>query len=1509
MTVELDNDSNGAVDIELGGTNATTTRNAQINLGVASTFATVALAEAVTGSDNEFIKVVQTETQYRYESEAAGHTPDSTFVLSTGDGGNTRWLAVSGKYMLDGLAVTGDIAVTGTVDGVDIEHLNSHVDGLMGTGHHYGGVISVDTDTTKFDISSGEGHVVDHYTDPENPVLTHVPWVLQDAIDIADLGDGGISGRNATWIGFNSAGTIVQSATAFTSTQLRDIIALGGVFHYNRTTISGTFADPRMVTEPVVALSDLSTFLSPLNGPGNEYTANGANLLFDKSAGTTFATGSNFDATTAGRKSPNITDDAEQLGITSYLYGYQDGSGGVTLAQETAIVPGSWDDGDGTLGTVGADQWTIQRVYFSNHTGLTAVLFGQKLYASLTEAKADIEQEQPWIPAEANDWSWRSSAAIKGNTTALNNETENYIKQTGDLAGGSGGSTGVTTFLHLTDTPSSYALPNALYSVNDAGDAVTESTTTMDADGLHVVGDIDTTGTVAQTIYGEDTGLIFDMAFEEIGTGVQYDRSQNGTSLNSWGTPTVAVNGGQYGSGVLLNGTTDYYELPTTNFPTGNEPFTVELRLKSDTLVSDGYAFAFGTAVNDQGFVLGQNSSGQPKVGFYGSDAIDFTMATDTWYFVQVTYDGTTLNVYVDNVLAKTEVITGNIILAEAFIGKQIGAAEYWEGNLDMARMYTRALTLPELRTHYMRHGGNSVAKTDRFSVVDSHNHLNMEVTDVYFKYFDANRVRADIDADTVTFWSDDGTESFSLHNDGCLGNFADGTTGITQSAADNSTKLATTAYADLAGSGYWSKTGTVLSPLTAGDDAKIDLVSPDETCKLALGDNNFVYNDNTIDRLVIDDTDSTLYAQQADSYIRLVSSGHEHRLNNALRIAITTGDIYLYALSGTSYFKVNNGWTVSRTPLFRVEQANGDTRIIADTTSTELVSPDGTNNVTVDNSVVSLTADRATFLDNDLGTYKNTVMTEIYDVSDFPTPVGGVITLPTGHYQIKGTVDIGVNRFEFATGNPTVLFEMDESFKNAIEHSGSSMTLFSGAGTFRLLGGKGNAFVLTGNSVKFIDIVGSFGMQFSFIGFYGTGGTLGEVTGKVVNDTATAGLILRENVISGWEDGFTVTNADVIRLRAVDTTASSLSGQGIFLTVLGKGTVVTVDKVKMEAGGDVAAFKFDPTIETPVTVSNSIVHGGANFFWPAEDPGIWNAANDQSIGATAITSVTDEGGIVRFHYTPGTDPFKYQEVILSGFTTNTDYNGTFIVAFSGVGYFDIDTIDFGSDETGSWLSNSMLMQETSTLLNEGDTVFLDTTGSTLYDGGTYIYNKTANTYQVNRTFTSIENGTWDRSGLDEHSKYVNSFGNGAQADSKGVSTTLVVANAALTTTSGLGTWDPINLGTALTGGSNSNFKLINTTTGEVEYTGLHHIDGISFNTITVIKTGNAVNYKFRVRKITGTGNFDPAEIPHSVSAASSNLPLMASGVLEPGDTFRIEVENQTNTDSITVTDFFSAYR
>lgn len=59
---------------------------------------TRAIAETLSANDNDMMFCAENETWYRYETSGAAYTDDNLFVLSTGAGGNTRWIGVAGKY-------------------------------------------------------------------------------------------------------------------------------------------------------------------------------------------------------------------------------------------------------------------------------------------------------------------------------------------------------------------------------------------------------------------------------------------------------------------------------------------------------------------------------------------------------------------------------------------------------------------------------------------------------------------------------------------------------------------------------------------------------------------------------------------------------------------------------------------------------------------------------------------------------------------------------------------------------------------------------------------------------------------------------------------------------------------------------------------------------------------------------------------------------------------------------------------------------------------------------------------------------------------------------------------------------------------------------------------------------------------------------------------------------------------------------------------------------------------
>ena len=408
-----------------------------------------------------------------------------------------------------------------------------------------GGSLSVDADNTKFDLAAGTGVVVDNYTNPNVPTYAEVSWNAFDAQTTTNIGS-----SPQTFVFINSSSAIVQQTTFPTASNLRDYIFVGVLIHPNLTTISSVNDVALNVgTDVQLSLLDLSNAVGPINESGNVYSDNGANLNIDKSAGVAHVTGINYKA---DMQNPNrITLVSTTAG--SFLYSRKDGSGGYTLSASSALIdPANYDDGDGTLGTVTTNKWTIQRIFL----GATVVVieYGQFLYNSKAQALAAINTELHDSNPALDGTLLRCFLITRGGATLLNDLTHGTFIPAGKFGGqGSNGGTSSTTNLQQaydnSPTPQTIltaasggmmiedaATPIAadLWSVQDSGGS--NKFLTVDEDGAYVGN-------------SRDTSAAFDITSTTKGLGLpnmtttQRDAiSSPKTGLEIWNTTTGAAN-------------------------------------------------------------------------------------------------------------------------------------------------------------------------------------------------------------------------------------------------------------------------------------------------------------------------------------------------------------------------------------------------------------------------------------------------------------------------------------------------------------------------------------------------------------------------------------------------------------------------------------------------------------------------------------------------------------------------------------------------------------------------------------------------------------------------------------------------------------------------------------------------------------------------------------------------------------------------------------------------------
>ena len=254
------------------------------------------------------------------------------------------------------------------------------------TGILSGGELTINGgDNTKFDLASGRALIIDN-TDPENPVRLVVDIPAVTAGTVTNLAT-----ANNTYILVNSAGAVEQQTNFPSDADYRNKIVIGVLTHPNRTTLGGAGSLVFTAYNQSLYIEEFITALGPFKLSGLEISANGTNLNFDLSAGTSLIVGRNYPNNPL---EPNKVTSGAQT-APDFVYSYRDGSGGFTVVVPpvTSLNPGQYDDGSGTLQSVSASRYTNQRVYFFPDTGNILVRYGTQLYNSMTDAITGINSE------------------------------------------------------------------------------------------------------------------------------------------------------------------------------------------------------------------------------------------------------------------------------------------------------------------------------------------------------------------------------------------------------------------------------------------------------------------------------------------------------------------------------------------------------------------------------------------------------------------------------------------------------------------------------------------------------------------------------------------------------------------------------------------------------------------------------------------------------------------------------------------------------------------------------------------------------------------------------------------------------------------------------------------------------------------------------------------------------------------------------------------------------------
>jgi hypothetical protein len=303
--------------------------------------------------------------------------------------------SISGAYIYSSGSLN-DIFFTQNSDGIANTVKLNWLESNLYTGLLKGGLLSATNGSTTFNVASGSGIIVNlnaSLNDEPNPEITYVNW-------------GNFTGQTLiyllsdiqTYIGIDVNGQITQQNVAFSDNTYNTTITLGTILHQNKTTINGSITYPNLAYGYKQRTYDFIKAFGPLKLSGYDIIPS-SSLGLTIGGGTAFADGRNY------QNNPNqpsfITDTGTT--VSKIFRYYQSGSIFVQDTNNslgyTSLDPTVYNN-NGVLTTVPTNgnnlRYTIQKLFWYPNSVTKAIVayYGNKLYASISEASNNISYEQ-----------------------------------------------------------------------------------------------------------------------------------------------------------------------------------------------------------------------------------------------------------------------------------------------------------------------------------------------------------------------------------------------------------------------------------------------------------------------------------------------------------------------------------------------------------------------------------------------------------------------------------------------------------------------------------------------------------------------------------------------------------------------------------------------------------------------------------------------------------------------------------------------------------------------------------------------------------------------------------------------------------------------------------------------------------------------------------------------------------------------------------------------------------
>lgn len=333
------------------------------------------------------------------------------------------------------------------------------LEGNLYTGLLHGGIISAQSGSTTFNVSSGSGIIVNlnaSLNDEPYPSVQHIKWD-----DITSQSLTYLTSSIQTFIGIDSNKNITQQTTPFNDGEYNTKISLGTVLHQNKTTINGSNTYPNVAYGYKQRTYDFIKAFGPLKLSGFDIITSGS-LGLTVSSGTAWADGRNYQVDP--NNSAYITDPGTN--ISKIFRYYQSGS---SFVQDTnngigysVIDPANYNpDGLGVLtpvpGVGSNRKWSTQRIYWFPNSATKAIVvyYGTRTYPTHVDAVANIPYEHFFEVENTKQNAIYLGALVIRNDGVFTNSNLFSILPGGifrNIGGsGGGGSAPAARFIDLTD--------------------------------------------------------------------------------------------------------------------------------------------------------------------------------------------------------------------------------------------------------------------------------------------------------------------------------------------------------------------------------------------------------------------------------------------------------------------------------------------------------------------------------------------------------------------------------------------------------------------------------------------------------------------------------------------------------------------------------------------------------------------------------------------------------------------------------------------------------------------------------------------------------------------------------------------------------------------------------------------------------------------------------------------------------------------------------------------------